>query len=335
MRYAAVTGWGMYVPERVVTNDDLAQIVDTSDEWIRTRTGIAERRVAAETETSVSMAATASKRACAVAGVDPSKVDLVIVATYTPDQLMPSVASLVQDQIGASKAGAFDLNAACSGFVYALATGTQFVRAGTMSNVLVVGVDYQSRFVDFTDRGTCILFGDGAGAVLLQASEQPAGLLSIELGSDGAAGHHLTLGHPDQFIGLNGARSKPRPFIEMNGREIYRFAVKVMGKAALRVIEQAGLKLDEIDLFVPHQANQRIIDAAASRLNLTKDQVWVNIDRYGNTSAASIPICLVEAHEAGALKPGTNMVLVAMGGGLSWAAGVVRWGCGASCEGAK
>ncbi len=332
MRYAAITGWGKYLPERVVTNDDLAKVVDTSDEWIRSRTGIAERRIAAETETSVSMAVAAAVEACTVAGIDPSELDLIVTATYTPDQFMPSVASLVQHELGATGAGAFDLNAACSGFVYALATGSQFVRSGAMSKVLVVGVDYQSRYVDFTDRSTCILFGDGAGAVVLEASDEPLGLISLELGSDGSAGHHLTLGSPQAFVGLNGAREMSRPFIQMNGREIYRFAVKVMGQAALRVIEQAGLELSDIDLFVPHQANERIIDAAASRLNLTKDQVWVNIAHYGNTSAASIPICLVEANAAGAVAPGKNLVLVAMGGGLSWAAGVVRWGCPGKSE---
>lgn len=334
MRYAAVTGWGMYVPDRVVTNDDLAQVVDTSDEWIRTRTGIAERRLADPTETSVSMAVAASRRALDVAGLDPAELDLVITATYTPDQYMPSVASLVQHEIGAQRAGAFDLNAACSGFVYALATGSQFVQSGTMNNVLVVGADLVSRFLDFEDRRTCVLFGDGAGAVVLQASESPAGLLSTELGSDGSAGDHLTLGNPDRYVGLNGARTIERAFMEMNGSEVFRFAVKVMGEAAEIAVQRAGLTYDDIDLLVPHQANLRIINAAARRLELPREKVWVNVERYGNTSAASIPICLVEAEEAGRLQPGMNIVLVAFGGGLTWAAGVVHW-TGAGQDGGR
>lgn len=334
MRYAAVTGWGMYVPDRVVTNDDLAQFVDTSDEWIRTRTGIAERRLADPTETSVSMAVAASRRALDVAGLDPAELDLVITATYTPDQYMPSVASLVQNEIGAVRAGAFDLNAACSGFVYALATGTQFIQSGVMQNVLVVGADLVSRFLDFTDRRTCVLFGDGAGAVVLQASDQPSGMLSMELGSDGSAGHHLTLGNPDRYVGLNGAHTIERAFMEMNGSEVFRFAVKVMGEAAEIAVQRAGLTYDDIDLLVPHQANLRIINAAARRLELPREKVWVNVERYGNTSAASIPICLVEAEEAGKLKPGMNIVVVAFGGGLTWAAGVVHW-TGAGRDGGR
>jgi 3-oxoacyl-[acyl-carrier-protein] synthase-3 len=328
MHYAAITGWGMYVPERVLTNDELATMVDTSDEWVRSRTGIRERRVVAPEETAVSMSVSAGRAACARAGVDPTDVELVIVATFTPDQYMPSTASLVQDKLGARRAAAFDLNAACSGFVYALATGSQFIQTGLYSKVLVIGTDLASRFLDYNDRRTCVLFGDGSGAVLLQPSVVPAGLLSIELGSDGAAGEHLTLGSPAAFIGLNGARTIQRPFIEMNGQEVFRFAVKVMGEAAVSATEKAGLSFKDIDLLVPHQANLRIIDAAAKRLELPRDRVWVNVERYGNTSAASIPICLVEAEETGAIADGMNVVLVAFGGGLTWAAGVVRWGAG-------
>ena len=315
----------MYVPDQVVTNDDLSEFVDTSDEWIRTRTGIAERRIADATETSVSMAVSASRVACERAGVNSSDLDLVIVATYTPDQYMPSVASLVQNELGAMRAGAFDLNAACSGFVYALSVGTQFVRTGAAEKVLVVGADFVSRFLDFSDRGTCVLFGDGAGAVVLTASDEPAGLLSMDLGSDGSAGRHLTLGGPERYIGLNGAHSVERAFMRMNGPEVYRFAVKVMGEAAASAVHQAGLTYDDIDLFIPHQANLRIINAAAKRLELPREKVWVNVDRYGNTSNASVPICLVEAEAEGVLSEGMNVVLVGFGGGLTWAAGVVRW----------
>ncbi|MEZ4520428.1 MAG: beta-ketoacyl-ACP synthase III [Thermomicrobiales bacterium] len=325
LRYAAIAGSGMYVPEQVVTNDDLSKIVDTNDEWIRSRTGIAERRIADSTETSVSMAVAAAKIACERAGTNPADLDLVIIATYTPDQYMPSVASLVQNELGARHAGAFDLNAACSGFVYALSVGTQFVRTGAAQKVLVVGTDYVSRFLDFNDRRTCVLFGDGAGAVVLEASDEPAGLLSVELGSDGSLGRHLTLGSPHRYVGLNGARTVDRAFMQMNGQEVYRFAVRVMGEAAASAVHQAGLTYDDIDLFIPHQANRRIIDAAAKRLELPPEKVWINVDRYGNTSNASVPICLVEAEEAGVLQQGMNVALVGFGGGLTWAAGVVRW----------
>ena len=325
MRYAAIAGTGMYVPDRVVTNDELSEFIDTSDEWIRTRTGIAERRIADATETSVSMAVEAARVACDRAGVESSDLDLVIVATYTPDQYMPSVASLVQNELGAMHAGAFDLNAACSGFVYALSVGTQFVRTGAAERVLVVGADFVSRFLDFSDRGTCVLFGDGAGAVVLTASDEPAGLLSMDLGSDGSAGRHLTLGSPERYVGLNGANSVERAYMKMNGQEVYRFAVKVMGEAAASAVHQAGLTYDDIDLFIPHQANLRIINAAAKRLELPREKVWVNVDRYGNTSNASVPICLFEAEAEGVLSDGMNVVLVGFGGGLTWAAGVVRW----------
>ncbi len=325
LRYAAISGTGMYVPDRIVTNEELSTFVDTSDEWIRSRTGIAERRIADSTETSVSMAVAAARTACERGGVDPSDLDLVIVATYTPDQHMPSVASLVQNELGALRAGAFDLNAACSGFVYALSVGSQFIRAGTAEKVLVVGADFVSRFLDFTDRSTCVLFGDGAGAAVLTASDEPAGLLAADLGSDGSAGQHLTLGGPERYVDLNGSNAVERAFMRMNGPEVYRFAVKVMGETATHAVHKAGLTFEDIDLFIPHQANLRIINAAAKRLELPREKVWVNVDRYGNTSNASVPICLVEAEADGVLSDGMNVVLVGFGGGLTWAAAVVRW----------
>jgi 3-oxoacyl-[acyl-carrier-protein] synthase III len=318
----------MYVPEHVLSNDDLAQIMDTSDEWIRSRTGIRERRIAEPTETTVSMATAAGMAACQKAGVDPATLDLVIVATYTPDQYMPSASSSVQHAIGATTAAAFDLNTACSGFVYALATGSQFVQAGTYSRVLVIGADFVSRFLDYTDRGTSILFGDGAGAVVLERSTADEGILSVELGSNGAAGKHLTLGSPDSFVGLNGSRTIERPFMKMNGREVFRFAVRIMGEAAANVVLKAGLEFSDIDLLIPHQANLRIIEAAAKRLELPRDRVWVNVDRYANTSCASIPICLVEAEEEGTIVDGQNVVVIGFGGGLTWAAAAIRWGAG-------
>jgi 3-oxoacyl-[acyl-carrier-protein] synthase III len=326
MRHAAVTGWGMYVPERVLSNYDLSQMVDTSDEWIVSRTGIKERRVATETETATSMSVAAARAACLEANLDPTELDLIVVGTFTPDQYMPSVACLVQSELGASRAGAFDVNAACSGFVYALSVGAQFIQSGVYSKVLVIGTDVASRFLDYTDRGTCILFGDGSGAVVLEASDQDEGLLSMVLGADGSAGHHLTLGSEQPFTSLNGIRSIDRPFMRMNGAEVFRFAVKVMGEAAAEAVLKAGLRFEDIDLLVPHQANLRIIDAAAKRLELPRDRVWVNVAQYGNTSSASVPICLVEAVQAGAIQDGMNIVVVAFGGGLTWAAGVLRWG---------
>ena len=326
MWHAAITGWGMYVPDRVLTNHELARMVDTSDEWIVSRTGIRERRVVTDADTVTSMSVASARSALLRANLDPSTLDLIVVGTYTADQLMPSVAARVQHELGALQAGAFDINAACSGFVYALATGAQFIQSGVYRRVLVIGTDVASRYMDYTDRGTCILFGDGSGAVVLEASDNDEGLLSVVLGADGSAGHHLTLGEADTLIGLNGERSIDRSFMRMNGPEVYRFAVKVMGEAAAEAVVRAGLTFSDIDLLVPHQANLRIIDAAAKRLELPRDRVWVNVDRYGNTSSASVPIAMVEAVEAGAIQDGMNVVVVGFGGGLTWAAGVVRWG---------
>lgn len=326
MYHAAVTGWGMYVPEHVLTNDDLTQFMDTSDEWIRSRTGIRERRVAGARETTTTMATAAGRAACLKAGVDPADLELIIVGTFTPDQYMPSTASLVQHQLGATRAAAFDLNTACSGFVYALAAGSQFVQTGMYSKVLIVGADFASRFLDYSDRGTAILFGDGAGAVVLQRSVEKEGVLSIELGSDGSAGLSLTLGGAESFVGLNGARTIDRPFLKMNGAEVFRFAVRIMGEAAATATMKAGLTFEDIDLLIPHQANQRIIEAAAKRLEMPRERVWMNVDRYANTSCASIPICLVEAEQTGALTDGMNVVVIGFGGGLTWAAAVLRWG---------
>ncbi len=327
MLNAAITGWGMYVPERVLSNFDLERMVDTSDDWIVARTGIRERRLATKSDTTVSMAAAASRQALSVAGVAPETLDLIILATDSPDQLMPASASVLQAELGAMRAGAFDLDAACSGFVYALSVGTQFVRSGVFKTVLVVGADALTRYIDFTDRGTCILFGDGAGAVVLQASNVDEGVLSTVLGSDGRGAPHLYVDGVAPSLVPNGHETMvPAPHMKMNGTEVFKFAVRVMGEAAVEAVDKAGLSISDIDLFIPHQANLRIIDASARRLELPRDKVWVNIERYGNTSAASIPMCIAEAADTGALHPGMNVVLVAFGAGLSWAANVVRWG---------
>ncbi len=316
----------MAVPERVLSNADLERMVDTSDEWIVSRTGIRERRVVGPRDSTTSLAVEASRKALEKAGLTADDLDLILVATCTPDQFLVSEACLVQGELGGN-AAAFDLGAACAGFVYALSTATQFIRSGVYQRVLVIGADTLTRFVDYSDRSTCILFGDGAGAVVLEASTEPRGTLSTVLGADGDGYKHLYIPGWGAFVPESaGIFPEYRPYLQMNGREVFRFAVTAMGDAAVESVAKAGLEFDDIDMLIPHQANLRIIDAAARRLNLAMDKVWVNLDRYGNTSAASIPIALVEAEEAGRLSEGANIVFVAFGGGLAWAASVVRWG---------
>jgi 3-oxoacyl-[acyl-carrier-protein] synthase-3 len=332
MRHAAVTGWGMSVPDRILTNADLTRLVETSDEWIVSRTGIRERRIVGPEDSTTSLATAAAQEAIDRAGIRADQLDLIIVATCTPDQFLVPQACLVQAELGGT-AGAFDVGAACSGFVYALSTANQFIRAGVHDRILVIGVDTLTRFVDYTDRTTCILFGDGAGAVVLEATPEPRGLLSTVLGADGGGNKHLYIPGWGAVV-PESADLFPeyRPYLQMNGNEVFRFAVRVMGDAAADAVERAGLSFKDIDMLIPHQANLRIIDAAARRLDLPRDRVWVNLDRYGNTSAASIPIAIVEAAAAGHLREGNNVVVVAFGGGLTWAAGVLRWGTAGVCQ---
>lgn len=326
MRYAAITGWGMAVPDRVLSNADLEKMVDTSDEWIVTRTGIRERRIVGPNDTTTSLSVTAAEQALARAGIDAVDLDLIVLATTTPDQFLVSQACLVQAELG-GKAAAFDLGAACAGFVYALSTASQFIQAGMYEKVLVIGADTLTRFVDYSDRSTCILFGDGAGAVVLEATTEERGTLSTVLGAHGEGYKHLYIPGWGAFVPESaGIFPEYRPYLQMNGREVFRFAVTAMGDAAVEAVEMAGLQFSDIDMLIPHQANLRIIDAAARRLNLDMDKVWVNLDKYGNTSAASIPIALVEAEAAGRIAEGDNLVFVAFGGGLAWGANVVRWG---------
>ncbi len=327
MTYAAITGWGMYVPEPVLSNADLEKMVDTSDDWIVTRTGIKERHIVAPHETTSTMGSAAAREALERAGVRPEAIDILIVATTTPDQLMPSAACLIQTALGARRAGPVDINAACSGFVYALAIGAQFVRSGASRTVLVVGVDTMSRFLNYEDRNTCILFGDGAGAVVLQATTQPSGVLSIDLGAIPGTGELLEIpgggaAHPATAETI----AQNLHFMTMQGRDVFKYAVRAMGDSSAKVIADAGLVPDEIALVIPHQANLRIIEATAKRLELPMERFYVNIDRYGNTSAASIPIALCEAEAEGRLRPGDSVVLTAFGGGLTWASAVVKWG---------
>lgn len=325
-RYAHIVGWGMYVPQRVMTNDDLARIVDTTDEWITSRTGIRERRIASPKESTSTLATQAGRAALELANIDPGDVDLVIVATCTPDHLFPATACLVQDALGCSKAGAFDVSAACSGFIYGLTVATQMIRTGVMRTVLVIGAETLSRVINWRDRGTCVLFGDGAGAFVLQARETPGGLLSSVLRSDGSGGNSL-------ILPAGGSRT-PATFdtvrdnqhtLHMDGKAVYRFATRVMTEAIKEVTAKSGVPLDHVQLIVPHQANQRIIDSSARTLNLPPDRFVMNLDRYGNTSAASIPIAVCEAVRDGRLRADDNVVLVGFGAGLTWGAGLIHW----------
>jgi 3-oxoacyl-[acyl-carrier-protein] synthase-3 len=325
-RYAHIVGWGKYVPQKVLTNDDLSRMVDTSDEWIRTRTGIRERRIAAEHETTASMSIAAAQEALRVADADPTKIELIVVGTVTPDHFFPSTACLVQDALGARRAAAFDLSAGCSGFVYALGIASHAIESGAYQTALVIGAETLSRIVDWTDRHTCVLFGDGAGAVLLQANEHPGGVLSSVLGADGSGGELLMLpGGGSRFPPTPESVTNGLHYLHMDGRRVYRFATKIMARTTRQVLEKAGLSPEDLSLLIPHQANQRIIESATKGLRLADGKVFVNLDRYGNTSSASIAIALCEAVETGRVKRGDTLVLVSFGAGLTWAAATVHW----------
>lgn len=316
----------MAVPERAMTNDDLAAIVETNDEWIRSRTGIGQRYVANERETTANLGLKAAQRALDVADILPFEVDLVIVATSTPENIFPSTASLIQNWLGANRAGAFDLSAACSGFVYGVDMAAQAIRSGSIETAVVIGAETMSRLLDWQDRSTCILFGDGAGAVVLTASEQPGGVLSSVLRSDGA-GYDLlgvpTVGSCD--ISYSKEDHKLHK-LHMNGREVFKFATRIVGESIQQALTDAGLDLNDLSLVVPHQANDRILQSAARNLKLDPEKFFSTIEKYGNTSAASIPIALCEAIEQGEIKDRDNIAFVGFGGGLTWAAMVVQWG---------
>ena len=328
-RYSRIVGWGMYVPPRVITNDDLAKIVETSDEWIRTRTGIRERHIVDKpSETTATLAARAARAALDKAGLPPTALDLIILSTSSPEHLFPATACIVQDAIGAVNAGAFDLSAACSGFVYGLAMAHGMIVSGQAETVMVIGAETLSRLVDWSDRNTCVLFGDGAGAVILQASDQPGGLLASVLGADGSGAYLLSLpaGGSRLPASIETVRNGDH-YIKMDGKAVFRFATRVMAEATRQVVEKAGLTLDDVELIVPHQANIRIIESSVVRqLKFPREKVFVNLDRYGNTSTASIPMALVEAVEAGRVQPGDHIVLVGFGAGLTWAAALIQWG---------
>ncbi len=326
--YAHIIGWGMAVPDNIMTNDDISAIVETNDEWITTRTGIKERRIAGERESTTTLAHRAAQQALLVANVLPSGLDLIIVATSTPENAFPSTASLVQDRLGAVNAGAFDLSAACSGFVYALDMAAQAIRSGSITTALVIGAETMSRVLDWQDRSTCILFGDGAGAVVLQARTQKGGVLSSVLRSDGAGCDLLYI--PTQ--NHSEAETRKLQKMVMIGSDVFKFANRVVDESIRQAVERAHLTLDDISLIVPHQANQRIIDSIAKKLKLDSSKFVSNLDRYGNTSAASIPIALCEAVQQGRVKADDYLVFVGFGGGLTWAACVVQWGAPAPIE---
>ncbi len=328
MCQAEIAGTGSYLPETILTNFDLEKKLNTSDEWIRTRTGIVERRIAGKEESSSVLAAHAARKALESANIKPEEVDIIIVCTSTPDILFPSTACFVQKEIGATRSAAFDISAVCSGFVYGLSIAEQYIKSGRYRNVLVIGSEVNSRIVDWTDRSTCILFGDGAGAVVLKRKEstESCGLLSSHIYSDGNLSSLIEV--PKAIGRSNGLGDNDNPdkfHIRMSGNATFKVAVKRMTEVCLEALEYNGLSKEDVDLIVPHQANQRIIDAVLKKLEISSEKVFINIHKYGNTSAASIPIALDEAKRAGRIQPGCLMLVMVVGAGLTWGAAVVRW----------
>jgi 3-oxoacyl-[acyl-carrier-protein] synthase-3 len=326
IRGTTITGTGMYVPERVLTNHDLEKLVETSDEWIVERTGIRERRIAAPEQASSDLALIACQRALEMANVDAASVDHIVLATTTPDRILPSCACTLQQKLGASKAAAYDMFAACTGFIFGMGLARGLVGAGIADTVLLIGVETLSRIVDYTDRNTCVLFGDGAGAAVLQACEPGVGLHAVDMHSDGELGEVLEV---PAGISKNPASDHTvaahEHYIRMQGKKLFPFAVRSMEDSTRRCAEAAGWSTSDIDLFIPHQANLRIIEGVRERLGLPEDKAYVNIQRYGNTSSASIPIALDECVRAGRLKPGDKLAMAAFGGGATWGASAMTW----------
>ncbi|AYV71705.1 ketoacyl-ACP synthase III [Bacillus sp. PK3-056] len=307
-----IIGIGRELPEKILTNFDLEKMVDTNDEWIRTRTGIEERRIADDNTDTSDIALAAAQKAIDDAGIHPEDIDMIMVATVTPDHSFPSVACMIQEKLGAKKAAAMDLSAACAGFMYGMITAKQFIDTGVYKYILVVGVEKLSKITNWEDRNTAVLFGDGAGAAVLGKVSEGRGILSFELGADGSGGKHLYLDEED--------------YIYMNGREVFKFAVRQMGESSENVLVKAGLSKEDVDFLIPHQANIRIMEASRQRLNLPEEKLSKTVHKYGNTSAASIPISLVEELEAGKIKDDDVLVMVGFGGGLTWGAIAMRWG---------
>lgn len=323
---AVIRSIGMSVAERVMTNHDFEEFLDTSDEWIKSRTGISERHIASVEETASTFATRAAAEALEKAQVDPKEVEMILVATVTGDMQFPSTSCLVQNSLGATNAGAFDVGAACAGFIYACEVLSSMIKGGSVRNGIVVGVDVLTKIVDWTDRSTCILFGDGGGAVFMEASDEDRGVMCTVMKSDGSGGKYIRLAvggslYPSRSPQAEGKSDR----VYMAGREVYKFAVKAMGDSCCTVLEKAGLSVDDVDLFVPHQANLRIIEAASDRLGLSPEKVFINVDRYGNMSAGSIPVALYEAEQMGRLKRGDLVMTVGFGAGLVWGANLIRW----------
>lgn len=323
---ARIAGIGKYLPERVLTNADLEKMVDTSDEWITKRVGIKERRIGDENTYTSDVAKYAAESALKDAGMSAEDLDLIIVASVSPDMYTPSVSCLVQKYLGAAKAAAFDINAACSGFIFAVTTASKFIETGTYKNILVIGADCLSKITEYQDRSTCVLFGDGAGAVVLTPTETENGVMSCVLGSDGAQGDCLTIAG----LRVDEIEKERRPFgnphtIWMDGGAVFKFAVKVMESATLEAVKQAGLTLSDVKLIVPHQANHRIIEGARKRLGCEEEQIFSNVHKYGNMSAASVPVALCEAVEEGRIERGDKFVIVGFGGGLTWGSALIEY----------
>ena len=318
-RPISISGLGCHVPERVVTNDELATLVDTSDEWIIERTGIRERRIAADDEALTDICMPAARRALEMAGVDPASIDLLIVATVTPDMSFPSSAAILADKLGTPDAAAYDLSAGCTGFVYAIAQAHAMLAAGLAKRALVVGADVLSKILDWTDRSTLVLFGDGAGAVVMEQVEE-GGFLGFELGADGGGGASL-------WLPGSGSRKfdDPDGLVKMNGREVFKFATRIMVTSADAILDECGKTVDDIDVYVPHQANVRIIDHAVKKLGVPQEKTVINVDRYGNTSSGSIPLALADAADDGRLEPGKLVLLTGMGAGLTWGSALIEW----------
>ena len=325
---AQITALGMYVPEKRVTNDDLALLVDTSDEWIRERSGISERRIVSDGQANSDLSVKAIENAFQGGDFRPEELDLIIVATVTPDMMFPSTACIVQDKIGAKNAWSFDLSGACSGFLYAMATGAQFVQTGMYKKVLVVGTDVMSSILNFEDRSTCVLFGDGAGAILLEPTEdEDVGIIDFLLHSDGAGGKFLYMPaggslHPASHETID----KKMHYVHQDGRNVFKHAVKLITQVSGDILERNGYTADDVSLYVPHQANMRIIQSSLERLGLRPERVVINIDRYANTTAATIPIGLAEAHQMGRIKKGDLLLLASFGAGFTWGSVLLRWG---------
>ncbi|MCC0564668.1 beta-ketoacyl-ACP synthase III [Brevibacillus borstelensis] len=325
-RSVGILATGSYTPERVLTNFDLEKMVETSDEWIVSRTGIRERRICGPEQASSDLALEAAKKALAKANISPEQLDMIIVATVTPDTMFPSTACILQEKLGAKKAAALDVSAACTGFLYGIATGSQFIANGLYRYILVVGVETLSKITNYKDRNTCVLFGDGAGAAVLGPVKEGLGFQAFELGADGSGGALLSQPAGGSRIPASAESIENNlHYISMAGGEVFKFAVRVMNSATEAVLEKSGASKEDIDLLVPHQANKRIIDSAIQRFGLSEDKVAINLDRYGNMSSASIPVALDEAIQEGRLKEGDNVILVGFGGGLTWGATLLKW----------